>query len=144
MPTLLLEEGPNFLLIKLLEVMPTNLPRAGDVHIEAAVTAHGFGGSSTFWIARPALTVFEVALRDLEERRQGVASLEATSPGEFIMRLESVDRSGHMMVGGELARFTTGSLGTPLLLGLRFGFEFEPGRLSGLVREVATFAQFKY
>ena len=143
MPTLLLEEGHNFLLIKPLETVPDALPHAGDVHIEAAVTAHGFSGSSTFWIARASLTAFEVGLRGLEARRQGAATLEAMSPGEFTLRVEAVDRSGHMMIKGELARFTTSSLGTPLRLGLVFGFEIDAGRLPSLVRELATLTQFK-
>jgi hypothetical protein len=78
------------------------------------------------WVAAAALTAFLAQLRELEARRQGEATLEALSPEEFRLRFWSVDRRGHMAVGGLVTKRVHQGEGSPYHHAVEFGFEFDP------------------
>ena len=65
-------------------------------------------------------------LRELEAKRQGEAAIEGLSPGEFRLRLWSVDRRGHMAVGGLVTKLVHKGEGSPYRHSVEFGFEFDP------------------
>src|SRR6266852_3304277 len=48
------------------------------------------------WVEQAALERFLGEARDLERARRGSATLEAMSPDEFFLRIQSVDVAGHI------------------------------------------------
>jgi hypothetical protein len=93
--------------------MAADLPSAGDAELSVQVFTEQFSGHGFAWVAAPALVAFLAQLDELEARRQGEAMIEGLSPGEFRLRLWSVDRRGHMAVGGVVAKLLRGR-GRPL------------------------------
>ena len=113
---------------------PTPHSRGGDVLLTVRVRYGDFAGATEAWILREAWDTFIVALRALDERRQGEAPLQSISPGELRLRAFAVDRAGHMAVEGEI-----GTLHYMREASLRFGrIEFDPSLLPLLVRELTT------
>ncbi|MFT5357352.1 MAG: hypothetical protein ACI9KE_004586 [Polyangiales bacterium] len=74
--------------------------RAADLLILARVRTSGFTAEIDSWIIRGAWDAFCTELKQLEKTRQGKASLEAISPGELKLDVQSTNRAGHMAIGG--------------------------------------------
>src|SRR5262245_55131903 len=72
----------------------------GDLLIIARVRCGEFIASVDAWVLQTAWFAFAQQLTILEERRQGEARLDATSPGELELVFRSLDRVGHMGVEG--------------------------------------------
>jgi hypothetical protein len=70
-----------------------------DLLLLVRVRYHGFAAETDTWVARPAWLAFVQDLVILEERRQGQAKLEGTSPGELSIVVRSLDAAGHTGVG---------------------------------------------
>lgn len=84
---------------------------------------------------------FERFLRDLvalERERQGSASLISASPEELRLTFGSVDHLGHMLLEGQLGRYTHAGEKS-LVQKLVFGFEFDPSTLPSMVSAFSTF-----
>jgi hypothetical protein len=80
-----------------------------------------FTGVTDAWFEISAIESFAAALRELERRRQGVASLCALSPGECEVRLESYDSAGHVVLHLQLAKANWAGRGR----------EYRPTKLAG-------------
>lgn len=121
-----IREGHNCITIEPVDRVPADLPSAGDVELSVEVASEQFCGHGFAWVAAPALAVFLSQLRELESSRQGEATIEGLSPGEFRLRLWSVDRRGHMAVGGLVTKRVHKGEAGPYLHAVEFGFEFDP------------------
>jgi hypothetical protein len=132
---MIIREGDDWVEIEAVDRVPDNLPSAGDVELSVAVSSAGFAGQGSAWVAAPALAAFLVEFRDLEARRQGAATLEGLSPEQFRLRIWSVNRRGHVAVGGLVAKHIHRGEGGPYRHQVEFGFEFDatllPKLLSG-------------
>jgi hypothetical protein len=128
-----IREGHNCITIEAVDRVPVDLPSAGDVELSVVVSSQQFGGHGFAWVAAPALAVFLAQLRQLEARRQGEATLEGLSPEELRLRIWSVDRRGHMAVGGLVAKLVHHGEGGPYRHVVQFGFEFDPTLLPRVV-----------
>jgi hypothetical protein len=121
-----IREGQNCVTIESVDRVPTGLPSAGDVELSVEVASEQFTGHGFAWVAAPALAAFLARLRELETRRQGEATIEGLSAEEFRLRLWSVDRRGHMAVGGLVTKRVHKGDGSPHRHAVEFGFEFDP------------------
>ena len=121
-----IREGQNCVTIEPVDRVPADLPSAGDVELSVEVASEQFSGHGFAWIAAPAMAAFLNQLRDLEAKRQGEATIEGLSPGEFRLRLWPVDRRGHMAVGGLVTKRIHKGEGSPYRHAVEFGFEFDP------------------
>jgi hypothetical protein len=123
------------------EHVPANLPGAGDARLAVRVCSEGFSGESTTWVEAAGLTGFLEQLRALEQRRQGSAQIESMSPGEFQLRIWSVNRLGHVAVGGRLHRQVHGHETGPYQHLLEFGFELDRSLMPSVVSAFQELAQ---
>jgi hypothetical protein len=121
-----IREGHNCVTIEPVDRVPADLPSAGDVKLCVEIASEQFSGHGFAWLAAPALAAFLVQLRELEKRRQGEAMVAGLSPEEFRLRVWSVDRRGHMAVGGMVTKRIHKGEGSPYRHALEFGFEFDP------------------
>src|SRR5262249_53666446 len=121
-----IRERHNCVIIEPVDRVPADLPSAGDVELSVEVASEHFSGQGFAWIASPALAAFLAQLRELETKRQGEATIEGLSPEEFRLRIWSVDRRGHMAVGGLVTKRVHKGEGSPYHHAVEFGFEFDP------------------
>src|SRR5947207_167423 len=77
-------------------------PSGDDIPVIVEVRCPGFTGRIDTWIIREAWIAFCSQLRDLEESRQGQATVESISPKEMRLTIRSIDNARHMAVEGEL------------------------------------------
>ena len=105
---MIIQDRANAIELTLLERLPDDLPTPGDIHLRVKVEAEGFAGLSKVWIEKPMLELFTQDLLALERTRDGEAVLKSMNPDEFVLRLRSVDRAGHIAVNGQLGRITYG------------------------------------
>ena len=116
------------------ELIPTDrvsdqLPTPGNTRLNVTICSSGFRGSGSTWVDSTRLAAFLDELRVLDRQRRGVAELESISPGEFQLRIQSVDRKGHLAVGGRLVQRVHGGDAGPHQHLVEFGFEFDPSIL---------------
>ncbi len=123
-----IRQGHNCVTIEPVDRVPADLPSAGDVELSVEVASEQFSGHGFAWVAASALSVFLAQLLELETRRQGEATIHGLSPEEFRLRLWSVDRRGHMAVGGWVTKLVHKGEGSPYPYrhAVEFGFEFDP------------------
>jgi hypothetical protein len=124
-----IREGHNCVTIEPVDRVPADLPSAGDVELSVEVASEQFSGHGFAWVGTLALAAFLAQLRQLEARRQGEATIEGLSPEEFRLRIWSVDRRGHMAVGGLVTKRVHKGEGGPYRHAVEFGFEFDPTSL---------------
>jgi hypothetical protein len=99
---------------------------------------HGF-----VWFAALALAAFLAQLRELEARRQGEAMIEGLSPGEFRLRLWSVDRRGHLAVGGLVTKLVPKGEANQYRHAVEYGFEFDPTLLPRVLAGFQAIAEVR-
>ena len=129
--------GTNSVELTVLERIPDDLPTPGDVRLRVRVEAEDFAGlSDQVWIEKAVLDQFVEEVRELERTRNGEATLESMSPGEFVLRLRSVDRAGHLAVNGQLKRVTYGVEVHEQRL--HFGFDVDSAAVGALVQALRT------
>ena len=136
-----IREGQNCVTIEPVDRVPADLPSAGDVEFLVEVASEQFSGHGFAWVAAPALTVFLAQLRELEETRQGEATIEGMSPEEFRLRIRSVDRRGHMAVGGLVTKRVHKGEGSPYRHAVEFGFEVDPTLLPRMLAGFQAIAE---
>jgi hypothetical protein len=121
-----IREGDNCVTIEPVDRVPADLPSTGDVELSVEVSSQQFRGQGFAWIAAPALAAFLNQLRELERHRQGEATVDGLSPGEFRLRIRSVNRRGHVAVEGFVTKHVHQGEGSPYRHTVEFGFEFDP------------------
>src|SRR5262245_53440219 len=121
-----IREGHNCVTIEPVDRVPADLPSAGDVELSVDVASEQFSGHGFAWVAARALAAFLGQLAALETNRRGEATIEGLSPGEFHLRLWSVDRRGHMALGGVVTKLVHKGEASPYRHAIEFGFEFDP------------------
>jgi hypothetical protein len=99
-----IRDGNNWIEIEIVDRVPSDLPTPGDVELSVAVSSSNFSGQGFTWVESQTFAVFLQQLRELELSRQGSAELEGMSPGEFCLRIASINRRGHMAVIGEVSK----------------------------------------
>ena len=109
----------------------------GDVRLQVRVRCQSFAGAGDAWISEENWTTFCQQLDALDRARQGDATLESISPGELRLRVQSIDRAGHMGIEGELTHYSYRPGPELHALHLRFGVvEFDPTMLPRLLTEL--------
>jgi len=121
-----IREGNNCVTIHCVDRVPANLSSGGDVELSVEVFSEKFSGQGFAWVAAPALTDFLGQLQQLEERRQGEVMLEGLEPEDFRLRIWSVNRRGHLAIGGLVTKLVHHGEGGPYRHAVEFGFEFDP------------------
>jgi hypothetical protein len=130
---MIIREGNNYVEMEVVDRVPPKLPSSGDVELSVEISSSGFTGQGFAWIAVSELTVFVTQLRQLEERRQGTATLHGMSPETFELCLHSIDRKGHMAVTGFITTQVRRTQGISYRHVVEFGFEFDPTLLLNLL-----------
>ena len=126
---MLIRTGESSIQLDVVEWLPDDSPRAGDVRLFVDITSEGFSGRADVWVTGDALDEFVSQLRDLEGQRQGTATLASMSPGALSLELTSVNSRGGMAVTAELCHHVyIGDVG-PYRHGAKVGFEFDPTML---------------
>jgi hypothetical protein len=134
---MVIQDGDNRVEIDLVDRAPTQLPTPGDVEISIAVRSEKFAGQAFAWIDSRTFSSFLAQLKQLEEQRQGSATMEGMSPSEFHLRIFPVDRRGHLAISGRIRRLIHRGEAGPYCHVLEFGFEFDPTLLPQILREFA-------
>src|SRR6516165_6093241 len=136
-----IREGHNCITIESVDRVPIDLPSAGDVELSVKVASQHFCGHGFAWVAAPTLAAFLAQLRELEASRQGEAALDGLLSEEFRFRVWSVDRRGHMAVGGLVTKRVHHGEGGPYRHALEFGFEFDATLLSTVLTGFQAIAE---
>ena len=98
-------ESPSHLLELLAtEVVPRDIPSAGDVRLEVRASVDSFSGATSCWVQADEMAAFASALSQLSESFQGSAQLHSISPGEFALSLTPINPRGYVLVHIELAK----------------------------------------
>jgi hypothetical protein len=139
---MVLSEGENEIEIVAVDHVPRHLPMHGDVELSVAVSSNKFAGQGFAWVEGSSLARFLDELRLLENRRQGSATLEGMSPDEFRLQIWSVDRRGHVAIGGMIVQqIFKGEAAAPYRHSLEFGFEFDPTALPKVLAGLVELAE---
>jgi hypothetical protein len=126
---MLIREGSDEIEIEVVD----RAPFRGDVEFSVDVSSSGYTGRGFAWVDGTQLADFITHLAALEEHRQGSAQLESMSKGEFVLRVASVDRKGHMAVSGQISAYKYQSEARPYRHAVEFGFEFDPTALPAVL-----------
>jgi hypothetical protein len=126
------------LVVERSEVGPPGTPADRDLLVNITVDARGFAAADQSWVVDADWNGFLAELRELEERRQGHATLESASPGDLRLEFFSTDSAGHMAVQGQVRRRTT----EDLELLLRFAFAFEPDEVPRVLAELESLGRW--
>jgi hypothetical protein len=124
-----IRDNQDFIEIDVVDRVPGNLPTPGDVELSVEVSSGKFRGQAFAWIEARKLSSFIAQLCDLERSRTGSAEMEGMSPGEFRLRIFSIDRRGHVAIEGRLVHQASQSFRHSI----DFGFEFDPTFLPKVV-----------
>src|SRR5262245_60328361 len=98
---MLMREGSDEIAIEVVD----RAPARGDVELLLGVSSSGYTGHGFAWVGGEELASFVTQLATLEEHRRGSAELEGMSKGDFLLRIASVDRKGHMAVSGRVSEY---------------------------------------
>lgn len=132
----LIRAGNDYLELVCVENVPEPLPTPGDFRLAVSVQSGSFAGSSdAVWISSSAFAQYLTELRLLEQSRQGIVELLAMSPAEIRLCIQSIDRAGHMVVEGEIARLRYLGRQQPFMQRLTFAFDFDSGDFTQIVRD---------
>jgi hypothetical protein len=111
-----------------------NTPGHNDVRMNVSVRTAGYAAADHCWVLRPDLERFLRELRTLDQTRQGQAVLVSVSPVGLRLEFYSTDSAGHMAIRGQVGRTDANGF----LSQLRFGFTFEPDKLSSVLEYFET------
>jgi hypothetical protein len=137
---MVIREGDNQIEIAATDRVSDAEPTPGDTELTIRVRSGGFSGEGWAWVSAEALAGFVAQVRRLEVCRQGVADIESMSPCQLRLRIWSVDRLGHLAVGGSLSRRVHSGGAASFTHLFEFGFEFDPSLLPGILAEFESFA----
>jgi hypothetical protein len=123
---MVIKEGPNSVEVNV------SGPQTGtsDRRATVQVVVPGFTGTLETWIAKVDWDGFLDELRELERTRQGKAQLSADDSRDFQLTIAATDRSGHLEVIGQLSQLVGSHRAS-----LGYGFAFDPGQLSTILRQ---------
>jgi hypothetical protein len=107
-----------------------------DLALGVRIRRAGFACESRVWISRTDWFAFAQDLTILEECRQGIARVEAMSPGELQLTVRSIGRLGDVGIEGSAGVRT---FDTEVLLTFSV-FGFDPSQLVTLAREAREIA----
>lgn len=99
-----LESPPHLIELFATEVVPQELPAAGDVRLEVRASTDSFCGATSCWVQADEMASFACALSQLSGSLQGTAQLRSISPGEFTLSLTAINPRGYVLVCVELAK----------------------------------------
>jgi hypothetical protein len=137
---MLVRDGKNFLELTVTDRGDAGTQGGGDarfaVRVGVTSMATAFSAETWCWVELGMLTAFAKQLRELEERRQGAASLESMSPGELRLEVRSTDLAGHMAAFGQVGHWCHTGTASPQWCVIAFGIPFCPSELPGLLREL--------
>jgi hypothetical protein len=111
-----------------------NTPGRDDVLFNVTVRTGSYAAADQSWVVRRDLDRFLQQLRDLDQNRQGKATLVSASPDDLRLEFYSTDSAGNMAVRGQIGR--TDAHG--FLSQLRFGFTVEPDKLPSVLEYFET------
>ena len=75
---MVIRDAQNEISMSAVEWIPDNLPTADDVRVDIEVSSQGFAGRASVWLDADRLRSFAQQLKELEQRREGVAELVDT------------------------------------------------------------------
>ena len=127
-------EDRELLSIVRIELGAPGTPAEGDLLLDVSVSSSGYSAADQVWVLAEEWRRFTQELSELEESRQGRATLEGMSPRELMLIFHSTDALGHMAVAGSLG----GDKPNGFVHKLAFGFAFDPSRLPTVVREISA------
>ena len=133
-----LESGNGSLEVIRLDAGPPGTPADGDLRVSVRVSVHGYSAKGESWVLAVAFVQFIDRLEILEGKRRGKAVLESMSPDDLKLEFYSTDSAGHMAVKGHVGWHDPSGH----FQQLRFGFDFEPDKLPGIVRGFKKLAVF--
>lgn len=77
------------------------------IHFAVSLAKRGFAGTNPHvGVLDHILYAFVEELAELDRTRQGAATLTSMSPGEFKLRIRTVDRAGHPMLSATVSHYT--------------------------------------
>jgi hypothetical protein len=120
---------PQYLDLRIAEVVPTELPGHCDVRLEASLHGKGFAGASSAWVDADVFRGFSLELTELVTHFHGEAVLESISLGDLSLRLVPANGRGYVRVEVSLAE---GSAGTRW--GISGSFDVELAAVAALLR----------
>ena len=129
MSTCLLQEGTASLKLS------CKSDGSGDYSASLEVRVAGYAGNADGHVVGADWTAFANAMRGLEESREGDAELRSAIPGEFQVRVRSIDSRSQIGVSGVLL-CRVGVDESPHQE-LRFSFEVDSSKLPEFARCVA-------
>ncbi len=109
-------------------------PAGEDLLLNVTVAVGGYSAADQVWVVADDWRAFITELQTLEKTRQGRASLRGASPRDLELTLKTTDLAGHTAVLGFVGR--DGPDG--FYQQCEFGFAFDAGMLSNVVRELAS------
>lgn len=110
-----------------------SLQSKGDAYVTVLVQSGRFRGHNDLWVQREALRDFAAQLAALDRDLSGEARLSGVSPDELELVVRAVTSRGHVALSGRTGYFIQGDHGR-YWHSVSFGFEFDPGQLSGVLR----------
>jgi hypothetical protein len=130
-----LGDSNDFVEIEVLERGTLDGRNEGDLRLGVSVRNGTFAGSyDQVWIAKDEWSSFLGGMRRLGRDRSGQASLVSMSPDEFELRLQVVDRAGHLAAHGCLSRYHFGHpSGTATRSRIEYHMPVDPSLLRELV-----------
>ncbi len=112
-------------------------PGDEDLLLNVTVVVGGYSASDQAWVVAQDWRGFMKELRTLEKYRQGQAKLRGASPKDLELAFRATDRAGHMAVSG----FVGWNSPDGFYQRCEFGFPFDAGMLSKVVRKFAALGQ---
>jgi len=137
---MVIREGDDWVDIEAVDYVQKDVPRGGDVELSVEVSSSRFTGRGFAWVDGRELATFIGSLEQLEQRRHGEAELGGLSPGDFRLRIWSVNRRGHIAIGGRITAHVRGET-FPFQHSVEFGFEFDPTQLPAVLQGFRAIAE---
>jgi hypothetical protein len=106
-------------------------PGDEDLLLNVTVVVGGYSAADQVWVVGDDWRGFMNELRKLEEVRKGQATLRGVDPHDLELVFKATDRAGHMAVLG----FVGWNKPDGFYQKCEFGFAFDAGMLSSVVRE---------
>ena len=115
-----------------LEPLETDPMGRRDVRAGVSFAGRGFAASnSSVWFDGDAITSFLAALRQLDAKREGNATLETMSPNECVLAFRNSDGLGHLLLDVSI----TAGIGTQQST-CNLSFSFDPTSFPALVKQI--------
>jgi hypothetical protein len=114
------------------------------VSVQVDLASNGFCGTlEEVAFEHAELSRFLADLDHLERDRRGSAALSAMSPREFDLKIEVIDRLGHVLLTAELTRYLYEIGGRLAPHHVSVGFSLDPALLPAIVRDFRELLAFR-